>query len=230
MHRTARARKADAVLQRVRDQVGRWVFPVHRLDFQTSGCLILATRRAAAGPLHASLTAATSRKTYLALVRGWFPHDDPVVVDNPMKNDKGVLKQARSVVEFLGRSHEPRCSLLRVRPRTGRYHQVRRHVRDLHHPVVGDSQHGDTRINRWWREEMGLTRLGLHALSLDLTLPDGDPLQVICPLFPDHHALLTRLPWWEDACAAEPSLRLPPLRWDTAEPPPDLPSSPTEEA
>ena len=206
VHRNMRARKADAALQRVRDQVGRWVYPIHRLDFQASGCLLFAKERSWAGPLHASLTAASTVKTYLAFVRGWYPHEEPVVIDRPMKDDNGILKEAESQVEYLGRCHEPRSSLLRVRPRTGRYHQVRRHVRDLHHPCIGDSDHGDSKINRYWRETWGNRRLGLHALSISLVLPDGTPLTVVCPLFADQHALYQRLPWWEEACAAEPLL------------------------
>jgi tRNA pseudouridine65 synthase len=115
------------------------------------------------------------------------------------------------VVWCLGRSAEPRCSLLRVEPRTGRYHQVRRHVRDLNHPIVGDTDHGDTRVNRWWRENEGLTRLGLHALTLELDLPGGGRLSATCPLFADHAELWARMPWWEEARAALPALDLPPL-------------------
>ena len=209
VHRNEHHRQAQACLQWVRDQVGQRVYPVHRLDFQASGCLIFAKERAAAGPLHEALRA--GEKTYLAFVRGFFSHDGSVMVDTPMKDDKGVLKDAKSHVRYIGRSHEPRCSLLSVRPVTGRFHQVRRHVRDLHHPCIGDSEHGDSKVNRWWRENTAATRLGLHCLHLKLDLPDGTEIRVSSPLFEDQHQVFSRMPWWEAARSVEPALDLPPL-------------------
>jgi tRNA pseudouridine65 synthase len=211
VHRNFRNPRANAALQTVRDQVGSHVYPIHRLDRPASGCLLFAKDRTWAGPLHASLTAKSAIKTYVVFVRGWFKHDKPVFIDNPMKDDNGILKTAASNIELLGRSHEPRCSLLRVRPVTGRYHQVRRHVRDLHHPCIGDTDHGDSRVNRWWRENTQANRLGLHCIGIHLILPSGEPLDVSCPLFADQHAVFSALPWWETAREAEPRLRLPPL-------------------
>ena len=211
VHRNPRMRTEYAALQRVRDAVGKRVYPIHRIDRPASGCLLFATERTSAGPLHASLCAANSRKTYLAFVRGAFPHETEVLIETPMKDDNGFLKDAASRVRCIGRSHEPRCSLLVVEPLTGRYHQVRRHVRDLHHPVIHDGDHGDSRINRWWRENFGVTRLGLHAFRLSMTLPNGEPLLVTCPLFVDQAKIWRDLPWWEEAVAQEPDLLLPPL-------------------
>ena len=211
VHRNWRQPSGPAALQCVRDQVGQRVYPIHRLDNQASGCLLFAKVRDQAGPLHASLTAEDSVKTYIAFVRGYFKQDGPVTVDNPMKDDNQRLKDALSVVEMLGRSHEPRCSLLRVRPRTGRYHQVRRHVRDLTHPIIGDADHGDSRINRWWRENSGADRLGLHCIGLEITLPSGERLKVASPLYEDQYAVYQDMPWWADALKAEPRLKLPPL-------------------
>jgi len=208
VHRNAYHPKAEACLQWVRDQVGRHVYPIHRLDFQTSGCLLFAKQQSWAGPLQKSLQ--NGRKTYIAFVRGYFKHENPVRVENPMKDDKGILKEAESTIEFIGRSHEPRCSLLRVFPKTGRFHQVRRHVRDLHHPCIGDSEHGDTRINRWWRDNSAANRLGLHCLHMDLPLPDGEVLSVSSPLFEDQYEVFSSMPWWEDALAKEPTIGLQP--------------------
>jgi tRNA pseudouridine65 synthase len=218
VHRNWHQPKADAALQAVRDQVGRRVYPIHRLDSQASGCLLFAKERAQAGPLHAALTAEDTVKTYVAFVRGYFVSDEPVIVDRPMKDDNQRLKDALSVVDCLGRSHEPRCSLLRVRPRTGRYHQVRRHVRDLTHPIIGDADHGDSRVNRWWRENSGINRLGLHCIGLELTLPSGERLSVASPLYVDQYASYSTMPWWADAVAREPRLALPPLPMVVREP------------
>jgi tRNA pseudouridine65 synthase len=211
VHRSTFMPRAEAALQVLRDQLGRHVYPIHRLDRQASGCLLFATTREWAGPLSAALTAPTAQKTYLAFVRGNFKGDGPVTADRPMKDDNGILKEALSVVWRLGGSPDPRCSLLRVEPRTGRYHQVRRHVRDLTHPILGDLDHGDSKVNRWWRENEGVDRLGLHCLSLSLDLPEGGRLEVTCPLFADHAAVWRRMPWWDEARAALPALELPPL-------------------
>lgn len=209
VHRSFHVRVSDVAMQRVRNQLKRRVNPVHRLDQPTSGCLIFAFGKRWTARLHSSLRHESSVKTYLAFVRGCWPHEGMLTIDNPMKGEDGAMKEAVSVVECLGRSEEPRCSLLRVTPKTGRFHQVRRHVRDLHHPVIGDSSHGDTRINRWWREEHGLQRLGLHCLAMDLPHPTEDRrIEATCPVPEDLRALWQTLPWWEAALAAEPRLAL----------------------
>ena len=209
VHRNEYHPRADACLQRVRDQVGAHVYPIHRLDFQASGCLLFAKNREWAGPLQAALRDGT--KTYLAFVRGYYATDEPVRIDKPMKDDNGYLKNAVSTVEVIGRSHDPRCSLLRVRPETGRFHQVRRHVRDLYHPCIGDSNHGDTKVNRWWRENTTANRLGLHCFRIELELPNEQAISVTCPLFADQHELFSRLPWWTTATHHEPDLLNAPL-------------------
>lgn len=211
VHRAEQMPDAEAALQVVRDQVGKHVYPIHRLDRQASGCLLFATEKALAGPLSAAMSAPEARKIYLAFVRGRFAADGPVQVDTPMKDDNGLPKEASSTVWCLGRSHEPRCSLLRVEPRTGRYHQVRRHVRDLHHPILGDADHGDSKVNRAWRESHGNYRLGLHCSELHLPLPDGGAIDAECPLFADHARIWPTLPWWDEAVAAYPLLARDPL-------------------
>lgn len=210
VHRNPRMRRADAALQRVRDMMGARVYPIHRLDRNTSGCLLFATDRSLAGPLSAALSDPASQKTYVAFVRGFFARDEPVEVTTPVKYSDNLYKDSRSVVRLLGRSHEPRCSLLEVRPSTGRHHQVRRHVRDLHHPIIGDGDHGDSRVNRWWREHHGSARLGLHCLRLHVPFHTGD-IDAVSPLFTDQRALYEALPWWPDALARCPDLGLAPL-------------------
>lgn len=201
-----------AALQRVRDYAGGRVYPIHRLDRAASGCLLFATDRARAGELQAGLV--RGQKEYLAFVRGNLKAEGEILVENPMLDDNRLLKDARSRVWKLGGSDDPRCSLLRVRPETGRYHQVRRHVRDLNHPIIGDTAHGDSRINRWWRENQGLGRLGLHALSLRLELGGGEVIDATCPLFEDLASVFVRQSWWETALGLCPALGLPPLRVD----------------
>jgi tRNA pseudouridine65 synthase len=211
VHRAPIAKADHYALQLLRDQLGQWVYPIHRLDRPASGCLLFALERRAVPSLQQALASDDAVKTYLAFVRGEWRRETPVVVDNPMKDDGGTMRDALSEVACVGTSREPRCSLLRVRPRTGRFHQVRRHVRDLDHPVLGDAAHGDTRANRWWREQFGLPRLGLHCVSLDLPLPGGTRLRATCPVYEDLHRVWRALPWWDRAVAAIPALALPPL-------------------
>ena len=235
VHRDALSPRADAALQRVRNQTGGWVSPIHRLDRQVSGCLLFARRSEWAGPLSRALTDAGARKQYVALVRGtWKRGPEPVVVDTPMKDDNGILKEARSTVTPIAWCAEPRCSLLLVEPHTGRYHQVRRHVRDLDHPIIGDTKHGDSHVNRAWREERGMRRVALHCLSLHVPLegfaPNPEdaapavrpmpPISVTSPLFSDFADVLRGLPLFEQAAERLPALSLPAL---PSPPPPQAP-------
>ena len=190
------------LVQRVRDQLGQPVWPVHRLDRQTSGLLIFALSPEIVEPMAEALR--QGQKTYWAFVRGnFFPHDEPITVDTPIKG-----KEARSIVRCLARSTEPRCSLLEVLPKTGRNHQVRRHVRDLHHPILHDGDHGDSRVNRWWRENMGLSRLALHAGIVNIEY-QGIILEIHSPLPEDLRTVFMNMPWWNNAVTNQPKLITP---------------------
>ncbi|MFT4624371.1 MAG: tRNA pseudouridine65 synthase [Myxococcota bacterium] len=206
VHPSAMVRERVTAMSVVRDQLGRRVNPVHRLDRATSGCLLFAFEREWTTKLQAAMTAGTKR--YLAFVRGHTASREPVVIDNPMKDDRGIERTAETWAQPVASCREPRSSLVLAQPRTGRYHQVRRHLRDLSHPVLGDSTHGDTRANRWWRENYALPRLGLHCLSLDLDV-EGTPIHVTCPVPEEMLGLWRRLPWWDEAVAAVPELSLP---------------------
>jgi len=203
VHRTKDTRTEYAALQRVRDLVGHRVNPVHRLDRQASGLLLFATDTSRSGELHEVLRAGT--KTYFALVRGHFQHEWPIDVDTPLDG-----KESSSTIWCLGRSHRPRCSLVKVQPHTGRFHQVRRHVRDLHHPIIGDVMHGDSKVNRWWREERSMGRVALHCGRMTLPFPEGEQT-FECPLFEDMAAVLKELSWFERAAQQEPLLLKEPL-------------------
>lgn len=225
VHRSPRLRREIAALQVLRDQLGVRVNPVHRLDRQTSGCLLFATDPSLTAALHAALSAPSAVKVYVCLVRGRFTRESPVWIERALKNERSVMQAARSRVWCLGSSREPRCSILKVQPETGRTHQVRRHVRGLDHPILGDANHGDSRVNRAWRQTHGLQRCQLHCLHLSLPWGAGR-LEATAPLFADMAALWSGLPFWEAACAAEPALALAAspvpeaLRLDAPAPPP----------
>ena len=169
VHRNRFNPRADAALQRVRDQVGGLVYPIHRLDAATSGCLLFATEQAVAGPLSAALSA--GQKSYVALVRGAAKGPSQVVVRRPLRDDNGIEKSAVTALHAVAVCADPPCTVVLARPQTGRYHQIRRHLRGLSHPIIGDRAHGDSHINRAWRAR-GVRRLALHCLTISLTL-DG---------------------------------------------------------
>lgn len=175
---------------RVRDALDRYVYPVHRLDRPTSGCLLFALSSEAVPPLQDALR--EGEKTYVALVRGVADRFDGVTIDRPLAKE-GVDQEAQTAIEVLASAPEPRCSLVLARPATGRFHQVRRHLAGVGHPILGDSTHGDTRVNRAWRER-GLERLALHCYHLRLALQDG-PLDVTAPIPPDLGAVIDGLPF-----------------------------------
>jgi tRNA pseudouridine65 synthase len=90
-------------------------------------------------------------------------------------------------------------------PRTGRFHQIRRHLRGLDHPILGDTTHGDTRANRAFREGHGLPRLLLHCLQLSFSY-GGEQHEVRAPLPDDLRELFGRMPWWAEAVQQLPEL------------------------
>jgi len=213
VHRSPMARGERVfALQLLRDQLGQHVYPTSRLDRPASGCLAFALSSEGARTLQAAMAHPTAVKTYVAQVRGmWLRGGGQVLVKTPMKDDNGRWKRAETLVDCLGAQLSPRCSLLRAQPRTGRFHQVRRHVRDLGHPILADQQHGDGRVNRSWRNEGGLRRLALHCVGLDLPTPSGGRLVVRCPLFEDLARVWSVQAWWDQACDREPTLTAPPL-------------------
>lgn len=172
----------------VRDLLGRRVHPVHRLDRGTSGVLVFALTEAAARRLAEVFAAGQADKRYLALVRGIAPESG--TVDSPVPLRPGGPRAPahtdfRLLVPCPGTA--PRaCSLVEARPRTGRLHQVRRHLKHAGFPVLGDANYGKGDLNRAFREAYGLGRLALHASRLVLPHPEtGEPLELFAPIPPD---------------------------------------------
>ncbi len=185
--------KETTLTDLARQQLGPLLCPVHRLDRQTSGCVVFAT-----APEHAQLlqeALSSSSKQYLALVRGHLRA--AVDVDHPLDDDDisgSARKEARSRIEPLLCCSEDRCSLVVVTLFTGRRHQARRHCKHANHPILGDATHGKGALNRAFKESWGLARMALHAWRLDLggasaahivqaPLPADlrDPLRRLCP-------------------------------------------------
>lgn len=193
VHRTGLdAGETRIVLQALRSQLGgRHVWPLHRLDKGTCGVLLLAMDAEMARHMGQAFADGRVHKRYLARVRGWL--QGSVEVDHPLRPDEAAadapLQPAVSRFGTLAHWELPggadprypasRCSLVWGEPLTGRRHQLRRHLKHLSHPILGDATHGKGAVNRWWASQWGLQRLWLHAQSLRFDHPDsGEPIRV----------------------------------------------------
>lgn len=172
----------DVALFRVRDTIGERVHPVHRLDRGTSGTLLFARTREAAGALSRAFEEGRVDKRYLALVRGT-PPESGVVDYAIQKSEDGPRVPAVTRYRTIATSTVDRCSLVLAMPETGRLHQIRRHLRHIDHPLVGDVKHGRGDINRHYRAKYNLRRLALHALRLAFEHPvTGERIAVTAPV------------------------------------------------
>jgi tRNA pseudouridine65 synthase len=192
VHDSALARgETDFAADRLRGQFGRPVFLVHRLDRATSGCLLLAFDRESAGALGRTLMSHDVEKTYWAVCRGW--PDEAFEVDHPLDGGPGKPVKKPAVTRFrrLGTAEldlpsagfaTSRYAWLEAQPRTGRFRQIRRHLKHVSHHLLGDTSHGDGRHNRAFRM-MGIHRMLLHARALSFAHPaTGTVLRVEAPV------------------------------------------------
>lgn len=203
VHRNAHAGREPFLMQMLRNRLGLRLYPVHRLDRPTSGLMIMALSPDAAAVLARQFAAQEVRKTYLAVVRGFT--DEAGVIDSPLKSESGAQAQARTEYTRLGTAEIPhpagphptaRFSLVRVRPMTGRTHQIRRHFAHIRHPLIGDVLRGDGRQNRFFREHFGLHRLLLASVELEFRHPgDGRHMRLSCPPAQDMLELFAALRW-----------------------------------
>ena len=170
----------DVALFRVRDMLGAYVDTVHRLDRGTSGCLVFSRTKVCTPLLAKCFEEGRISKTYVALVRGHTAFDSKRIEYDLPRTEDGPRVHAATDVRLLAKSPVDRCSLVEARPETGRLHQIRRHLRHLSHPLIGDVAHGDGRVNRHYRETCSLHRLALHAQRLNFDHPvTGERLDVV---------------------------------------------------
>ena len=185
-------------LRAARPHAGR-IELVHRIDRDTSGCLLVAKRRNVLSSLHEALRSERVRKRYLALVRGSFgPRRRrsvaPLLREQRRTGERVVRvhpEGKRSVTEFVPVDVGEVASLVMAQPRTGRTHQIRVHAADLDMPLAGDEKYGDHTFNRWMRS-YGLKRLFLHAASIAIDTGE-QRLEFEAPLAPELAAVLDSL-------------------------------------
>ena len=212
VHRTAIDPHAvDFVVQRLRAQLGQPVYPAHRLDKATSGVLLLALSPAVHRLLADAFETRAITKRYLGIVRGWpdaaglIEHALADVDDARAAVTATAARPACSRYRRLATAELPvrvdrypasRYALLELEPLTGRRHQLRRHLRHLGHPLIGDTTYGQGRHNRLFRERFACHRLLLAAVGLDLAHPvTGAPLSIAAPLAADFGGVVAALGW-----------------------------------
>ena len=173
----------------LRDQLGRPVWPVHRLDRGTSGVLLFALSPEIASRLGAMFEQGQMRKSYLALVRGW-PREDQGLVDHPLARDPEkpsagqTLLEAQTRWRVLSRIEwpfvsDPRCAttrvaLLEAEPLQGRRHQIRRHLKHIAHPILGDATHGKGPLNRAVVASLDGVHLRAHHVRVATAGSEGE--------------------------------------------------------
>lgn len=221
VHRTNIDRHETAyAMQILRDQLGRWVYPIHRLDKPTSGVLVFALDSEAARRMTDAFSAKSISKSYLAVVRGFTK--DAERIDYPLKErlDRMTERQAgqdrpaqQAVTEYrrlatvelpypVGRYATARYSLISAPPETGRNHQIRRHLKHIFHPVIGDSTYGDGKHNDFFAERLQCRRLLLHARKISFLHPySGLRIFIQAPLDRAFGDILTTLDW-DKVCPA----------------------------
>ncbi|UYG07350.1 pseudouridine synthase [Halomonas sp. M4R1S46] len=211
VHRTALARgERHVLLQALRDQLGRRVYPVHRLDRPTSGLMIFALSPETATRLAETFEQRRVEKRYLAVVRGVGP--DAARLDYALREEDGRRPKAEmpameAVTEVrrldsvelpvqVDRYPRARYSLMEARPLTGRRHQIRRHLSRRGYPIIGDAKHGKGNHNRFFAEHLDCARLLLAAVGLTFDHPaDGRRLALGCALDAPMTALFQRFGW-----------------------------------
>lgn len=174
----------------VRDALGQWVYPVHRLDRGASGVLLFGLSPDAARVLCQQFEHHTVAKTYVALVRGTPP--DAITVDHALRPDNSDVPQP-ALTELSRLEQFGRYAWVQAQPRTGRLHQIRRHLKHISCPIIGDVRYGKGEHNRLFRERYALHRLALHAQRLEFQNLAGQRLTLEAALPSELEHALERL-------------------------------------
>jgi len=191
VHRSSIAKDVKHfALQLVRNHIGKRVHLIHRLDRKTSGVLLFGLNPEVTHEIQKQFVNGTIHKEYIAIVRGFFP--EKIKVDYPLTNNRGKVQKAITEFECLqqrevpiphGKWNTSRYSIIKATPKTGRQHQIRKHLAHINHPIIGDRPHGCNKQNRLFKEKWKMMTMLLHAKSIDLEHPiTGIPIFIQAPL------------------------------------------------
>ena len=210
VHRTRQAYgEEENALIHLRDQIGSWVAPVHRLDRATSGILLFAKNEEILPQLKARFMDREVRKLYLTIARG-IPKEKAGLINHPLESERSKkLQEAQTKFRVLAESEIPfnstgryptsRYSLLEMELLTGRTHQIRRHLAHIRHYILGDKKHGDNRQNIFFENQFGLQNLLLHAWKLSFRHPIAeDEISLSCPPPAHFRTIMQELGWNPD--------------------------------
>lgn len=189
MHKTSLAKDADEfALQILRNQIGQKVYPCHRLDRKTSGVLLFAKSSEINSEMSHLFATKAIHKTYKAIVRGLVEKQgviDYSLTENGKTQDAltafTCLKQFEISLPF-GKHATSRYSLVELHPETGRFHQLRKHMAHIFHPILGDRPHGCNKQNKLWKETFGLMHMMLHAESIRFDSSNSGQIYIEAPL------------------------------------------------
>ncbi|GAB2692084.1 tRNA pseudouridine(65) synthase TruC [Mucilaginibacter koreensis] len=193
----------EFALQLLRDQLGRPVYPAHRLDRKTGGVLLFALDKEYEHLMHQLFATKKIIKKYLAIVRGYT--DDSGEIDYPLKKENGTLQEAftsyttlqRAEINIpLGQHSTTRYSLIEAVPTTGRMHQLRRHFAHIHHPIIGDRPHGCNKQNRHFKQTWQMDTMMLHASFVSFVHPvTNQQIEIAAPLQPEFIRTMGLMSW-----------------------------------
>lgn len=169
--------------------------PIHRLDFATEGLIIFGKTRPVTQKLNLMMRSREIQKYYEAIVRGWFPESYGKIELALETNQQGLIQDCVTVYSTKKKIElnttinssfkTSRYSWLDLDLQTGRWHQIRRHMNRVSHPVIGDTQHGDTRHNKYFREILNIEGLCLKANRIKMTHPiENKIIELHCPVSP----------------------------------------------
>lgn len=183
--------KGDAALaERLAYQPGTVMGPVHRLDRETSGLILLGLNPEISRWFSVQFEQRRVGKHYLALVHGHFDQME-ALWDSPLSpeaggrnNPEGKGKKVPCLTRVRVMDQSPHYALIACSLMTGRKHQIRRHAKLAGHPVLGDERYGSKRAVDYVRTQAGFNRLGLHAHLLELALPGRSDIRTFTSPMP----------------------------------------------
>ena len=188
VHRSPIAADATTfALQMVRDYLSQKVYLAHRLDRKTSGVLLLCKSKTAEREVQKLFMERQVYKHYKAIVRGYIDTGGHIDYDltHEDKTKSAVTRYKRLCTYEIdlpsGKFLTSRYSLVDLYPETGRFHQLRKHMAHLRHPILGDRPHGCNKQNKLWKETYRLTSMMLHAETLSLEYPAAHPISITAP-------------------------------------------------